>query len=171
MATLGHCIMRPDEPHSDPVDGRRPTDHAIERLSERQKDCLRLVARGYTSKEIGRQIGISPATVDNHVRAALDTLHVEGRAEAARMLVAAEASQPLTSQPQPLVQTTFDAAIDVVSGPSRRWWQKVVPPMGGSRNSLGVEAKLFAILWVAVLGFSSLMILTIGIAVLLWLLR
>ncbi|APR55009.1 hypothetical protein BRX40_12410 [Sphingomonas koreensis] len=143
----------------------------IARLTERQKDCLRLVAQGYTSKEIGRQIGISPATVDNHVRAALDTLRVESRAGAARLLAAAEADQPLTSQSQPLAEPPTDAAVDAVSGPARRWWQSMVPPLGGSRNSLGAEAKFFAIIRIAVLGLSSLMILTIGIAVLLWLLR
>lgn len=159
--------MRADEPGPSPVDGRR----ALERLTERQKECLRLVARGYTSKEIGRQVGISPATVDNHVRAALDTLQVENRAEAARLLVAAEASQPLTSQPQPLAEIPSDAAVHGASGPARRWWQNMVPPLGGSRNSLTAEAKFFAIIRVAVLGFSSLTILTIGVAVLLWLLR
>lgn len=160
-----------DETTPEPVDDALPRDRPIARLTERQKDCLRLVAQGYTSKEIGRQIGISPATVDNHVRAALDTLRVESRAGAARLLVAAEAGQPLTSQSQPLAGPPADAAVEAVSGPVRRWWQSVIPPLGGSRNSLGAEAKFFAIIRIAVLGLSSLMILTIGIAVLLWLLR
>lgn len=161
--------MASDESISTPPHGR--SIDAIARLTERQKGCLRLVARGYTSKEIGRQIGISPATVDNHVRAALDTLQVESRAEAARMLAAAETDQPLTSQSQALAGTLSSAAIDAASGQTRRWWQRMIPPLGGSRNSLTAEGKLFAIIRVAVLGFSSLMILTIGIAVLLWLLR
>ncbi|WP_447726025.1 LuxR C-terminal-related transcriptional regulator [Sphingomonas koreensis] len=163
--------MRSDESSLSPADNRRMIDPATERLTERQKDCLRLVAQGYTSKEIGRKIGISPATVDNHVRAALDTLQVESRAEAARLLTAAETDQPLTSQPQPLAGTLSDAAVDVASGPARRWWQRLVPPMGGSLNNLAAEAKIFAVLRIAVLGFSVLMILTIGIAVLLWMLR
>lgn len=163
--------MTSDGSGSNPADDRRSVDPAIKRLTERQKDCLRLVAHGYTSKEIGRKIGISPATVDNHVRAALDTLQVESRAEAARILTAAEADQPLTSQPQPLAATLSGAAIDAVSGPARRGWQRMVPPMGGSLNNLAAEAKIFAILRVAVLGLSVLMILTIGIAVLLWMFR
>lgn len=163
--------MSSDESNRDWVDGRRAIDQATARLTERQKECLRLVARGYTSKEIGRQVGISPATVDNHVRAALDTLQVESRSEAARILAAAETSQPLTSQSQPLAQGPFDTAVDVASGPASRWWQNMAPPLGGSRNSLTAEAKFFAIIRVAVLGFSSLMILSIGIATLLWLLR
>lgn len=163
--------MTSDESWSNPADDRRPINQAIGRLTERQKDCLRLVAHGYTSKEIGRKIGISPATVDNHVRAALDTLQVESRAEAARILTAAEADQPLTSQPQPLAEAPPGAAVNAVSGPASHGWQRIVPPMGGSLNNLTAEAKIFAILRVAVLGLSVLMILTIGIAVLLWMFR
>ncbi|WP_227698807.1 helix-turn-helix domain-containing protein [Sphingomonas hengshuiensis] len=58
----------------------------VHRLTTRQKDCLRLVAKGYTSKEIGRQLGISYSTVDNHLLAAVQLLEVPGRAEAARKL-------------------------------------------------------------------------------------
>jgi hypothetical protein len=43
--------------------------------------------------------------------------------------------------------------------------------LGGARNSLGPEARLFAIIQVAVLGFASLFILTLGVAAILWLLR
>lgn len=76
--------------------GRGMTASAIGRLTERQKACLRLVGQGYTSKEIGRHLGISPATVDNHIRAVLDALQAETRQEAARLLATVEASQPLT---------------------------------------------------------------------------
>ncbi len=40
----------------------------FERISKRRKgDCLREAAKGYSSKEIGRVLGISPNTVDNHI--------------------------------------------------------------------------------------------------------
>lgn len=145
---------------------------AVERLTERQKECLRLVGQGYTSKEISRQLGISPATVDNHVRAALDTLQVESRAEAARLLTAHQPDQPLTSQPQPLAQIDVRPAQSTASEPRRQTLlARLVPPIGGTRNVLGTEAKLFAIIRVAVLALASLIILTLGVAVLLWLLR
>lgn len=144
---------------------------SIHRLTGRQKDILRLVAQGYTSKEIGRHVGISPATVDNHARAALEILQVDSRAEAARMLVSQETSQPLTSQPPRLAEPGAEAAIDAPTDLPRRWWQRLVPPLGGTRNSSSTEAKVVAIIQVAVLSFASLAILTIGIAVLLWLLR
>lgn len=69
------------------VSANRHQESRISRLTQRQADCLRLVAKGYTSKEIGRQLGISYSTVDNHVLAAAQLLGVPSRAEAARQLV------------------------------------------------------------------------------------
>ena len=145
---------------------------SINRLTERQKACLRLVGQGYTSKQIGRQIGISPATVDNHVRDALATLQVDSRAEAARLLLASGTDQPLTSQQQPLAAAVPSGANpSAADSPRRRWRELLVPPLGGERNRLGPEGRLFAIIQVAVLGFASLIILTLGVAAILWLLR
>ncbi len=84
---------------------------AIGRLTGRQRDCLRLVRQGYTSKEIGRRLAISPATVDNHVRAALALLQVPGRAEAARMLRQHEHDQALTNQPSSLAARATGSGI------------------------------------------------------------
>ena len=36
-------------------------------LTEREVDVLRLIARGRTNKEAGRELGISPKTVGAHV--------------------------------------------------------------------------------------------------------
>ncbi len=79
---------------------------AINKLTSRQRDCLRLVLHHKQSKEIGRELGISPMTVDNHFRSAIQTLGVSNRLEAARLLEAHElatSSQRLTSQPPPVV--------------------------------------------------------------------
>lgn len=85
-------------------------NEAITKLTARQRDCLRLVLQHMQSKEIGRQLGISPMTVDNHFRSAIQTLGVSTRLEAARLLEAHELeeagerpSQRLTSQPRPVV--------------------------------------------------------------------
>jgi DNA-binding CsgD family transcriptional regulator len=74
---------------------------AFSKLTDRQRDCLRLVMRHMQSKDIGRELGISPATVDNHFRTAIQTLGVNTRLEAARLFHEYEAgwaSQRLTSQ-------------------------------------------------------------------------
>ncbi|WP_066793487.1 helix-turn-helix domain-containing protein [Sphingomonas soli] len=142
---------------------------AIDRLTERQKACLRLVGQAYTSKEIGRRLGISPATVDNHVRAALEILQVESRAEAARLLLAREAGQSLTSQPPALADPLRSPPLlSLPDPPQHRWWQRLVPPLGGTRNDLSWESKNAAILRIALFGFVVLMLMTLGIAILLW---
>ena len=63
----------------------------VARLSEGQRQCLALVDRHLSSKEIAQQLGISPHTVDQRIRQALHTLGVERRGEAARMVAAAGA--------------------------------------------------------------------------------
>jgi DNA-binding CsgD family transcriptional regulator len=61
----------------------------VARLSQGQIECLLLVDRHHSSKEIASQLGISPHTVDQRIRGALDKLGVERRGEAARMVAAA----------------------------------------------------------------------------------
>jgi DNA-binding CsgD family transcriptional regulator len=58
----------------------------IARLSQGQLDCLRLVDQHLSSKEIANELGISPHTVDQRIRGALQILGVERRAQAARMI-------------------------------------------------------------------------------------
>lgn len=58
----------------------------VSKLTERQKQCLRLVRRGKDSKSIGRDLGISHHTVNKAVEAAMATLGVSDRFRAAEML-------------------------------------------------------------------------------------
>ena len=51
-------------------------------LKPRQVAVLRLVARGLTDKQIGRALGLSPATAHYHVEEAKRALGVRTRAEA-----------------------------------------------------------------------------------------
>ncbi|WP_199555451.1 helix-turn-helix transcriptional regulator [Sandaracinobacteroides hominis] len=64
----------------------------VKRLTEGQKECLRLVYTHLTSKEIARVLGISPHTVDQRLKQALKTIGVPSRTEAAKMLIATEGS-------------------------------------------------------------------------------
>jgi two-component system, NarL family, response regulator DevR len=52
-------------------------------LSEREREVLTLIARGYTNKEIARELVISPFTARNHVTRILEKLGVSRRSEAA----------------------------------------------------------------------------------------
>ena len=62
---------------------------AVTRLTPGQIECLLLVDRHHSSKEIAARLGISPHTVDQRIRGALEKLGVERRGEAARIVAAA----------------------------------------------------------------------------------
>jgi DNA-binding CsgD family transcriptional regulator len=63
----------------------RPRDFQIEKLSQHQLDVLALVAEHKSSKEIARELGISPDTVDQRLKRVKAITGVSGRAEAARL--------------------------------------------------------------------------------------
>ena len=86
--------------------------NAVSRLSAGQLDCLRLVGQHLSSKEIALELGISPHTVDQRIRLALQILGVERRAHAAR-LVARELGPY-----QRLIHQTPDIPVEPVSDQS-----------------------------------------------------
>jgi len=52
-------------------------------LSEREREVLRLIARGFTNRQIADELVIAPATARNHVSHILDKLGMRRRSEAA----------------------------------------------------------------------------------------
>ena len=70
--------------------GSGPVTDPVLMLTEGQRDCLRLVFRHMTSKDIARTLNVSPHTVDMRLRTAMKTLGVDSRIDAARLLVAFE---------------------------------------------------------------------------------
>jgi DNA-binding CsgD family transcriptional regulator len=58
----------------------------LERLSPRQRDCLRLVFERRTSKEIAAELGIGIGTVDSYIAEAVALLGAQNRRRAAEML-------------------------------------------------------------------------------------
>ncbi|HYD08577.1 MAG TPA: response regulator transcription factor [Acidimicrobiales bacterium] len=56
-------------------------------LTEREREVLTFVARGATYAEIGREMGISPRTAENHVRNILGKLHLSRRSDLVRYAV------------------------------------------------------------------------------------
>ena len=63
-----------------------PMAQRVARLTAGQLDCLRLVDQHLSSKEIAAELSISPHTVDQRVRQALQILGVERRTQAARIV-------------------------------------------------------------------------------------
>jgi DNA-binding NarL/FixJ family response regulator len=56
-----------------------------ERLTEREREVLRLVAEGYTAPEIGERLFISPKTVDTYKQRVNEKLGLQHRAEYVRL--------------------------------------------------------------------------------------
>lgn len=51
-------------------------------LTQREEECLRLLARGLANKEIADRMGVSVSTVHFHLKGIYQKLHVRSRAEA-----------------------------------------------------------------------------------------
>jgi len=58
-------------------------DDPIDRLSERERGVLELVAEGLTNREIGERLYLAEKTVKHHMTNVLQKLHVRSRVEAA----------------------------------------------------------------------------------------
>lgn len=104
-------------------------------LSDRQRACLILAGKGLSSKEIGRELGISPSTVDNHIHVAVAKLHARNRWHAAKLL---DPDRTLISEK-----------------PETR--AGILPPLGGRLNLLTGRQRATQIVAVAAL---ALIVLT-----------
>ncbi|MFC8721930.1 LuxR C-terminal-related transcriptional regulator [Kitasatospora sp. NPDC057198] len=65
-----------------------PVDEDLDRLTQREREVLRLIARGYAYKEIAKQLFISVKTVESHVSAVLRKLQLSNRHELTRWATA-----------------------------------------------------------------------------------
>ena len=140
----------------------------IDSLTDRQKDCLRLVGRGFTSKEIGRLLDLSPSTVDNHVNSAVHALKVPNRGSAARALEQIETGQKLPRQSADIAlsarfsKTNSEREVESPASPSGLLLS--LPPVGGKRNELDGTTRSLRILQVAVVAAVVSIALTIMIS-------
>lgn len=119
-----------------------------ERLSDGQRECLRLFYERQEIKEIARALGIAPVTVNQRLAAARRHLGVARSVDAARLMVGYEQKHGLYSSPiysPPIV----DAGTD--PGPSPHQDEKGTrqpliplpfPTQWRPRNDLTLGAKL-----------------------------
>ncbi|HEY3733998.1 MAG TPA: response regulator transcription factor [Streptosporangiaceae bacterium] len=68
-----------------PSGGDRPSfDAELDQLTAREREVLRLIARGYTYKEIARELYIATKTVESHVSSVLRKLQLSSRHQLTR---------------------------------------------------------------------------------------
>jgi DNA-binding NarL/FixJ family response regulator len=72
----------------------QPADPELDQLTEREREVLRLIARGYMYKEVAHRLGISAKTVESHVSAVLRKLQLSSRHELTRWAAARRLVDP-----------------------------------------------------------------------------
>lgn len=146
-----------------------PTD----RLSERQKQCLELVAQGCTSKQIGRVLNLSPSTVDNHLSVALERLGVSNRDAAAEIfiygsqLIGSDTTDKyVTARSRLSVPSQWRIETkDKVKRPDYLKTLFSLPTLGGRDHNLSQRRRFFhviQIMFVAMMAFSAITITIAG---------
>lgn len=147
----------------------------VAQLTEKQRECLRLVWRHRESKEIARDLGISPHSVDGRIKTAMRALGVDDRYEAARLLAIFEGhgtDQPPVYQPSdvpdrpmftpslsslnadgrtagPLVLEEAQAAYHLSPTPGPMF-APPLPTKGRPKNDLSASIRLFWVVLVAI---------------------
>ena len=147
--------------------------HQTEALTARQKECLLLLKDGMTSKQIARELGISPRTVDQHIAVALESLGVRSRLEAISILHEQELLESTKSIP-PSWMPDRPAPADLIRKPPpvprpKKFGRPpatlgpLFPPIGGSANtaSTGVRIAWMVRLSIVCLMLTCLMVLSI----------
>jgi DNA-binding CsgD family transcriptional regulator len=137
---------------------------STETLSEGQKACLRLVAQGMSSKEIAKALDLTPQTVDTYLKTSMARLGASNRRDAARMLLASEASQKLGSPSAGLADP--GQGHDQLASTGTTGWLSWVrpPPVGGGFHDLSWSQKTYQALLVAVISASIVIALALAIA-------
>ena len=91
LVAAGHAVFSPQLagfvleafPAVDPA----AVDPDLDRLTPRQREVLRYIAKGYTYKETADALGVSPRTVETHVSEVLRKLQLTNRNELTRWAV------------------------------------------------------------------------------------
>jgi DNA-binding CsgD family transcriptional regulator len=73
---------------------------ALSLLTPKERECLRLVGRQRSSKEIARELGISKASVDTYCNRARAKLGVSNRRAAAQLVLDFEAQEATRAAPK-----------------------------------------------------------------------
>jgi DNA-binding CsgD family transcriptional regulator len=142
--------------------GERTSEPGYHRLTARQHEVLLLVARGHSSKEIGRKLGLSPKTVDRHVEKINERLGTDHRTASARLYMdwitasgeelpmGAEWLAPFTGSPQ-----QPDEADEIIEAEKPNWFR--LPPLGGERKHRSLADTSIDMLKVSAFGLIAVL--------------
>ena len=122
-------------------------------LTPRELDCLRLVARGRSSKEIAIELGISPYTVDEYIRTAVSKLGVRNRRQAAQIVTSpTQIATPEKTGDEPQAIAAEGPAAPLVGAARSKGprWRVPFLRQGRQINDLNAAQRLFWILVIAV---------------------
>lgn len=102
-----------------------PTKAALDALTEKEKQTLRLIVRGHDAKSVAVTLGLSVHTINERLRDARRKLMVSSSREAARLLLAAEGTpenlgDKRTGEDAGAAANDVEAAPDGVAAPARR---------------------------------------------------
>lgn len=96
-----------------------PYRDAVAHLTDRQRECMALVAENLNSKKIGKQLGIAPNTVDKHVKTVRAMFGDMDRFDVARIIRAVDdAVAAAKSPPQNLGSQSIGLSAPSVIAPS-----------------------------------------------------
>lgn len=95
-AAAGESVLSPDIQRRviGILAGRDRGEEPAAQLSERELEVLRLAAQGLANKEIATNLGLSPRTVQSHIRNILNKLAVASRVEAVVLAIRSGWIQP-----------------------------------------------------------------------------
>lgn len=144
---------------------------ALEGLTARQREVLGLVARGHSSKEIGRALGVSPKTIDRHVEVINQRLGMDSRSASARLYIdwTSAHGEELPLGMAALAISATEPASLVAGGVAADaakigWWR--LPALGGKRQRRSVVETGFDVLKVSAFGLvavTALLLLATGL--------
>jgi DNA-binding NarL/FixJ family response regulator len=83
------ALVLPDSDLSAIVDRLRPPADRLDVLTQRERQTLHLLAEGLSTGDVARHLGISPATVQTHVKNVLAKLGVHSKVQAVRVALLA----------------------------------------------------------------------------------
>lgn len=140
-------------------------DDRITKLSDVQKQCLRLAAEGHSSKEIAPIVGLTHQTVDQYLHRARQILGATNRREAARIFTEIERATPFKRfelKPDDVARPQISA----ISGLPTEQKQLPagllgLPPTGGPPNDLSIPHRLIAISKIALFLLISVLAMTL----------